>query len=97
MKVFKEHDVAKIENHARKGSQILVKGELATEKWTDSEGREHSQTVIKVTGARGQTVVFGAGAQGQGSAAPARQPQETPQQRAAAEYAQIDLDDNIPF
>jgi len=34
------------EKHLKKGSKILIKGELQTRKWQDKEGKQHLATVI---------------------------------------------------
>lgn len=38
--------------HFKKGSQILVEGELRTDSWTDTEGKKQSMTYVQVAHAR---------------------------------------------
>jgi single-strand DNA-binding protein len=96
--------LAKIaERYLAKGAKVLIEGKLATNKWTDNEGRDRYTTEVQVQPYNG-TLIFldskkpGERASGGERAAAPREP-EMPGAGGStgAGFGGRDLDDEIPF
>ncbi len=92
--VFNENLADIAERYLRKGSQVLVTGQIQTRKWTDQSGQERFTTEIVLSRFKGELVLIG----GRGE-----QAESTPQQRgqsrkpSASLTDELDDDLDIPF
>ena len=88
------------EKYLRKGSEVLIEGQLQTRKWQDQSGADRFQTEIIVGRFNGSLTLIGGKAQGGHSdgehAAPARQASGGGNKLPAA-FSDDDLSDDIPF
>ena len=82
------------ERFLRKGSKVYIEGQLRTRKWQDSAGNDRYSTEINV--GMGGVLTMLDGPQGDGSAKPAREPQQWASP-AGANPIDDDIDDDIPF
>lgn len=91
--VFNENLADIAERYLRKGSQVLVTGQIQTRKWTDQSGQERYSTEIILSRFKGELVLLG-GRSEQGEAAPQRGQSRKPPASLADE---LDDDLDIPF
>lgn len=94
--VFNEHIVSVVERFVKKGSKVLVKGQLQTRKWTDQSGAEKYTTEIVLKGFDAKLVLVGDRSDSAGSSAPAQQ-QSYSKPAASTSQSMSDFDDDIPF
>jgi single-strand DNA-binding protein len=90
--VFNDKIVDVIDKHVRKGSRVLVEGQLRTRKWQAQDGSDRYSTEVVLPQYGGNLVLLG-GNRPEGSEDEA--PAPTPKPQAAAKEAP--LDDDIPF
>ena len=97
--VFNERLVEHVEKHVKKGSKIMVEGQIETRKFIDKDGVERETTEIVVGRFKGEVVVLsgrdGEGSNGGGEEPRADAPKVAP--KAAAKAKPVADDDDIPF
>ena len=92
--VFQEGLCGVIEKWVRKGSRLMVEGQLQTRKWTDQQGQDRYSTEVVLSAYNGQIILL----DGRG----AGERQEGRQEPQAARETAIGgggagFDDSIPF
>ncbi|MEL6316051.1 MAG: single-stranded DNA-binding protein [Pseudomonadota bacterium] len=94
--------VGVVRAYVKRGSRILIEGQLKTRKWTDENGVERYSTEIHVRPLRGQLLLLDRKPAGGDAGPPAERPPSAP--RGGGESAPSpagvgmgDFDDEIPF
>ena len=80
-----------IGKYFKKGSSILVEGELQTRKWQDNEGKSRVSTEVQVTR------VFFVDSKSDGAPVQASAPTYTPDAYKAPQFEEMGVDDGLPF
>lgn len=91
--VWNEGLVGVIEKYVKKGSKVMVEGQMQTRKWQDQSGADRWSTEVVLSGFGGQLILLG-DAKGGGDRPPAQD--EPPSGRPAKGGAPA-MDDDIPF
>ena len=91
--VWNEGLVGVIEKYVKKGSKLLVEGQMQTRKWQDQSGADRWSTEVVLSGFGGQLILLG-DAKGGGDRPPAQG--EPPAGRPGANRQQ-DMADDVPF
>lgn len=94
--VWNEHLIPVIEKYVRKGSKVLLEGQIKTRKWTDKDGAERYTTEIVLQGFNGQLILLGSPGD-KGKAEDPAQTKAAPAPAGKTPPKKIDLDDSIPF
>ena len=85
------------ERYLRKGSKILVEGQLQTRDWTDNAGVKRYTTEIVLPRFGGLLTMLGKPSEQNGSATSREAPEREPHGTREPNPARGDLDDQIPF
>lgn len=80
-----------IGKYFKKGSCILVEGEIQTRKWQDNEGKSRVATEVQVTR------VFFVDSKSDGASTQASAPTYTPDAYKAPQFDELGVDDSLPF
>ena len=80
--------------YLRKGSKVYLEGQLRTRKWQDNTGQDRYTTEVVVQGFGGRMIMLDGKGDGQQSARPAYQPDQTARTN---EPAEPDFDEYIQF
>ncbi len=103
--VFNDGLVGVIEKYLRKGAKVYVEGALQTRKWTDKDGNDRYSTEVVLQRYRGELTMLDGrnsdgggyeGGQGGGNFAPSAA-SSGGNQGGGNQFANADLDDEIPF
>jgi single-strand DNA-binding protein len=108
--VWNEHLIPVIEKYVKKGSKVMIEGQLKTRKWQDKDGSDRYSTEVVLQGFNGQLILLGEKSGGGKGAPPAEGPEAYGQQSApkangstkpqgapAAPNKAKTFDDEIPF
>lgn len=68
--VWNENLIPVIERYVKKGSKVMVEGQLKTRKWQDQSGQDRYTTEVVLQGFNGQLLLLGDAGGGQGRRAP---------------------------
>lgn len=96
--VFNDGIIGVIEKYVKKGSKILIEGQLQTRKWQDQAGNDRYTTEIVLSGFNGNLLLLSGGGGAGGESAGRSSGAETTERRAqeTRSFAK-DIDDEIPF
>ena len=100
--VYQEGGVRFLEQYAKKGTTVYIKGQLETRKWQDQSGQDRYTTEITVRPYKGEVKIVGnwagdgEGGGGSGSYG-GGQSDPSPAGQNAPPPTSNDLDDEIPF
>ena len=97
--VWNEHLIPVIEKYVKKGSRILIEGQLKTRKWQDQSGQDRYSTEVVIQGFNGQIILLGDRGKSDGDSAPAPAPAKAaaPPSKPTAAPARSSINDDIPF
>lgn len=99
--IFSEGLVNVVKNYLNKGSKVYIEGALQTRKWTDNSGQERYSTEVVLQGFNGTLTMLDSkgSAGGQAPAGSNYNPgaNAPDADKAPAEFAAEELDDEIPF
>ncbi len=81
--IWIEPIVKVVEQYLRKGSKVMIEGQLKTREWQDQSGADRYTTEIVLSGYSGQLILLGdaGGGEGRRGPPPADQPPGGPMQR----------------
>lgn len=80
--VWNEHLIPVIEKWVKKGTKVMIEGQLKTRKWQDQSGQDRYTTEVVLQGFNGQMLLLGDKAGGSKGAPPAESPEAYSQQSA---------------
>ncbi len=104
--VFNDGLVGVIEKYLRKGAKVYVEGALQTRKWTDKDGNDRYSTEVVLQRYRGELTMLDGrnsdgggyeGGQGGGGNFASSAASSGGNQGGGNQFANADLDDEIPF
>lgn len=91
--IFNEGIAGIAERFLKKGSEVLLEGQLETRKWQDQQGNDRYSTEVVIRPFGGSLTLIG-GARGDGSGGSSGQRQ---QEQERQQEQRPDLEDEIPF